>query len=328
MVDIAENKFGLRPGALSVVVLSYNRKEELLKNLPSLCGASRETGFDLVVVDNASTDGSRAVLEELAQKNPGLRVLLNEENLGVGKGRNVGLKTVNTEFAVCIDDDTTISSSDIEEIPELFKAHPEAGILSFRVRHSLTGQWQNDHGNVACDVSNFHGAGHAFRCELLIRLKYLDEYCTFGGEELDMSIRAHAAGYRTIYVPEIVVYHNSFSRPGPEGADRRERWVYNYTRVLFKHFPRAMAVLFTLRYLTGHLYYGCRKFGVLFGFRLFIAALKGSNDGMKIHALVPEGTVRYYKRSDLRPDFGNIPLIKKMISRLTRWNGTPVRSIG
>ena len=326
MADIAENKFGIRLGALSVVVLSYNRKEELLKNLPVLCAASRETGFDLVVVDNASSDGSREVLEELAQMYPALRVLLNEENLGVGKGRNTGLKTVNSEFVICIDDDTSISSSDIWQVPELFKAHPEAGILSFRVRHALTGQWQNNHGNVSFDVANFHGAGHAFRCELLRRVGYLDENCTFGGEELDMSIRAFAAGYRTIYVPEILVDHNSFSRPGSEGASRREQWVYNYTRVLFKHFPRSMAVLFSLRYLTGHLYSGYRKFGALFGYRLIIAALKGSKDGMNIHVLVSEGTVRYYKNPDLRPDFGNIPLMKKMISSLAKRNEKPERN--
>lgn len=61
---------------VSVVVLSYNRKEELLTNLPILCRQGSQTGFELIVVDNASEDGSREILENLEQKYSNVRTQL------------------------------------------------------------------------------------------------------------------------------------------------------------------------------------------------------------------------------------------------------------
>ncbi len=309
---------------VSAVILSHDRRADLEQNLRSLLDADHSHSLEIIVVDNASNDGTTDMLGKLASEYSSLTLILNRENYGVAGGRNLGFRKAQGKYIVCLDDDANMSGGDIARVPSIFESFPCAGILAFRVRHARTAQEQNNHGETPCPVANFHGAGHAFRREVFDRVGYLDELCTFGGEELDMSIRAHSAGFQTIYIPDVIVWHNSFSRPALEGAERREKWTYNYTRILFKHFPYSMALLFSLRYLAAHMLHGCRLFGFGFAFRMLSVSARGRTDGIRSHALVSEETIRFYRNPDLSPEFGNVPLLKKVFRKFNyRGAGSP-----
>jgi len=293
--------------AVSVVVLSHNRLEDLRANVLSLlAGGSPE--LELIVVDNASTDGSREFLQRVQLRNPAVQIVLMDRNMGVAVGRNAGFRLARGEYIVSLDDDACMAVSDIRRVPVLFGVHSRAGILAFTVCHAKTGEKQNDHGNRVISVANFHGAAHAIRKVVFDRVGYLDELCTFGGEEFDYSVRCHAAGYETVYLPEVQASHNSFLRPGPAGADRREKWVYNYVRVLYKLFPAPMAFLYSVRYVYTMVRSGQSVYGFPLVRRLLKAACLGRNHGRAVHSPVPAATVSFYSDPGLRPEFGNVPL--------------------
>lgn len=304
---------------ISVVILSYNRISDLKKNLISLLSVL-PSEFEVITVDNASTDGSREFLKEINQKNPKIKTIFLDENMGVAIGRNSGFSLSKGDYIVSLDDDAQMNVEDIKKVPALFLKYRNAGILAFKVCHAQTGDLQNDHGERVVPIANFHGAGHAIRKAIFEKVGYLDEFCTFGGEEFDFSVRCHSAGFQTLYIPEVIVHHNSFLRPGPSGADRRVKWVYNYVRILFKHFPPHMAYLFSFR----HLYMMVRSGHAVFGFqlvsRLIKSAIRGRHDGIVVHSVVPYETILFYKDPNLQPEYGNAPINfkKRLMGRLNR----------
>jgi GT2 family glycosyltransferase len=293
--------------ATSVVILSHNRLGVLTRNLTrALCDLPGDS--EIIVVDNASDDGTREFLADICRREPRITGLWNDKNTGVAAGRNRGFRAARGSFVVALDDDAYPHPDLVRRIPAVFGSHPKAGVLAFRVLHATTGLEQNPHGNLARPVANFHGAGHAIRREVFDAVGYLDERCSFGGEELDFSIRCHSAGYETLYLPDLVVEHDSFLRPGPAGADRRRKWVQNYARVLYKHFPTARASLYGCRFLymsarAAHLHYG-RSLVV----QLVVAFLTGMREGLQCHAPVPRSTLLFYSDETLRPEFGNVPI--------------------
>ena len=145
-----------------------------------------------------------------------------------------------------------------------------------------------------------------------------DEGCTFGGEELDLSVRARAAGFDVGYVGSATVLHSNLIRTGEVGRERRERWVYNFVRVFGKHFPLPLALSLSSRYFASHLVSGVRAFSPIFGLRLARATLSGFKAGRREREYVPDHVVQLYRDPSLRPEYGNVPILQKIIRSFRR----------
>jgi GT2 family glycosyltransferase len=301
---------------LTVVVLSYNRREELERNIPKLVDLLGDGGIELIVVDNGSSDGSAEYLREVLDKHPALVLVPRETNRGVAEGRNEGWKKASRDFILNIDDDLWIDEDAILKLLQAMGNHPEVGILSPRIVQAKSGMGQCDYGEKDCEISNFHGACHMVRAVLLEQVGLIDELCRFGGEELDYSIRSRVKGWRVIYSPIVTVQHNNKSRAGTEGRFRRENWLFNFTRVFHKHFPVGRAAALSFRYGVSAIISGTREFGVTFGIKLIAAIVRGVRDGRKHRELVPDEVIRFYSSRDLRPEFGNVPLTRKLLRRV------------
>ena len=314
---------GTENNSVSVVILSHNRLDEISRNLPRLL-SERSTfdEFEIIVVDNNSTDGSREFLINLQKEHPEIILVLNEKNKGVGGGRNSGFSMVNRKYVVALDDDTSIAIDELRQIPSLFEKYNRAGILAFRVVHPITGYLQNPHGDIPCEVANHHGAGFAIRRELLNILGGIDEECDFGAEELDFAIRVHAQGWQVLYVPELIVYHNSLETINRELKIiqfRRMRRVFNNVRTYYKFFSVSMASRNSRRYtlIAIRSWVMTQKFnGLKDILRIMQAHSEGRKAGLLKHQSVPAKTVEFYNNSNLRPEFGNVPLYRKVIDRI------------
>lgn len=300
---------------LSIVILSHNRLDDLRANLEYLLDANR-ADWEVIVVDNASTDGT--VEHLLGLSHPALTTILNKENRGVAGGRNDGFARATGEYILCIDDDSQPELGFLDDLPALFAAYPEAGLITPLVLHAKDGSPQNDHGMDPMWVSNFHGSCHAFRRALLDEIGYQDELCTFGGEEIDFSVRAHKAGYQTLYHPEYVSYHNSFVRAQEEQMKRWHRWAYNYARVLGKNFPPEMAKKLadehTRQFALKVVRAGKREESQT----ILQEGLKGLMEGLASNELCPVETQRFYSNPDLAPEFGNKPIIRKVWQKVAK----------
>jgi GT2 family glycosyltransferase len=306
--------------AISVVVLSHNRLEDLKKNLQEILAGGDAGTLELIVVDNASETPVLEYLHEIERAHSRVKILFNPENAGVAAGRNAGFRIATGEYIVALDDDARMHVDDLLKVPLLFQQNPKAGILAFRVRHAVTGEEENFYGETRAPVANFHGAAHAIKRDVFERLGYLDERCSFGGEELDFSIRCHAAGFLTMYLPDVSALHNSLRRQGATSADRRRAWIYNYVRVLFKHFPRRIAYLFAFRRVVMLLISGYYAHGSRFMLELLKMSWRGRVVGIKEYHRVPDATIEFYQNPALRPEYGNVPVrpVRRVIAKMYR----------
>lgn len=301
--------------AVSIVVLTFNRADELKRTFPLVLDETERAGAELIVVDNASIDGSYEYLCDAVRGYKSAQVIRNAENLGVGGGRNTGYRIAQGRYVINLDDDTYITPGLVRQTVDAFERLPKVGILVFRVIHRETGVGQNPHGEEECEPANFHGAGHAFRYSLFDSVGYLDERCSFGGEELEMSLRARSAGIGVRYVPGIVVEHNSIPRTGIVGTDRRIAWAGNYSRILHKYFPPMMATLFTCRLFFLDLFFS-RGLGIRSWTLFWRAVLRGRREGMQTATPLSQDLLSYYRTPNLLPDIGNVPISQKLLAKI------------
>jgi GT2 family glycosyltransferase len=295
---------------IQLVVLSHNRMDRLPVLLHELLLPAASRGVEVTIVDNASEPAVREFLDEFSGTN-NLDIVFSEENSGVAKGRNLGFRRSQREFAVYLDDDSMMHMEALERVPQIFDEIADVGVLAFQVVHGFSGQLQNEHGAERVEVGNFHGAGHAIRRTVFERIGYLDEACFFGAEEIEFTMRALANGIKTLFVPEILVEHFSMPRVSNERLYRSLYWVRNYAMVLFRYLPPRIALLFSFRLLVSHListFHTCKLAMPLIPLAMTAGALKGTASR---NPLTAQG-VAFYRDPNTRPELGNVSILSKL----------------
>jgi GT2 family glycosyltransferase/glycosyltransferase involved in cell wall biosynthesis len=114
---------------VSVVVLAYNNLEFTRACLHSIEAESRWPNLEVIVVDNASTDGTPGFLREWEQGGEGRKVILNGENLGFAAGNNVGLAAATGEYLVLLNNDTYVTPNWIRTLVNHLRRNPGIGIV-------------------------------------------------------------------------------------------------------------------------------------------------------------------------------------------------------
>ena len=111
---------------LSVVILNYNVKHFLNLCLESVVEATQNIKAEIIVVDNASQDGSVAMM---AQKFPQVRCIANKENFGFSKGNNIGVKHAQGEYICILNPDTVVSETTFESLLDFCKQNDNVGVV-------------------------------------------------------------------------------------------------------------------------------------------------------------------------------------------------------
>jgi glycosyltransferase involved in cell wall biosynthesis len=192
----------------SVVIGVFNRARQIVPCLESLL-ASTFQDFELVLVEDASTDDSGAVLERFRAAHPDRRITLvwNGRNRGASGSRNVGMDAARGEFCLFTDSDCIVEPAWIEEMVKAFRA-TGAGAISGTVLDK--------------PPSNLAERGYAGSC-LVVRktpnlmesnmglrraLGFRFDEAIFYGEGDDLAARLRAAGHGVALAPAAVVHHH------------------------------------------------------------------------------------------------------------------------
>jgi GT2 family glycosyltransferase len=115
---------------LSVVIVNWNTKMHLEKCLSSLREHAPKCGIEVIVVDNASQDGSGDLVRE---RFPDVRLLAEEVNWGYAKGNNLGLREATGAFVLFLNPDTEFVDDSLDRALEVMEQRPEAGVLAARL---------------------------------------------------------------------------------------------------------------------------------------------------------------------------------------------------
>lgn len=114
-----------QPITLSIIILSYNTlnitKDCLVSIWSSMKGES--LSYEIIVVDNASTDGSVAMLERLAKEQNTLKLMLNKENIGFGRANNQAVERAQGEYVFFLNSDIIVLDDAITQLFRYFKQH-------------------------------------------------------------------------------------------------------------------------------------------------------------------------------------------------------------
>lgn len=222
---------------LSIVTLNYKKVDltiNCVKSLYTQFGEKFEdNAIELIIVDNASGDGSVEVLNKTIhqEKYKNIRVLANSENAGFGKGCNLGAKDAKGKYILFLNNDTIINNKGILEMVDFLDIHPEASILGGRLCN-MDGSLQSSTGNFytiprvimlllgfqryklmdngpkkISKVDWIKGGFFMIRAEVLRKLKGFDENIFMYTEDMELCYRAQKAKYATYFYPQAKILH-------------------------------------------------------------------------------------------------------------------------
>ena len=258
--SIAQNK-QVGPYA-SIIIVNYNGGDRLEICLRSLL-ATAAAGTEIILVDNASNDGSR---ERVADLFPQVGLICSPENSGFGAGSNFGAHAASGEYLVFLNPDTVVTPGWLEALVSALKADPGVGLATSKIllmcdpeRINTCGNDVHISGLTLCrgmgmdsgslnrpeDVAAVSGAAFAIRNDLFQTLGGFDEDFFLYMEDTDLSLRARIAGWRCILAPASRVFHDYALRIGPRKIFYQER---NRYQMLLKtlRWPTLLLLLPTL----------------------------------------------------------------------------------
>lgn len=211
---------------VTVVIPNWNG----IAHLPVCLDALRAQSYnpvEVIVVDNASTDGSQALI---AEQYPEVCLVALPENRGFTGACNAGIRAAHGEIVILLNNDTAAAPNWIAEVAAAFERHPEAGMIAskmllFDQRDTLhtagdifrldgmpgnRGVWQQDGPDYSREEYVFSACGGsaAYRRSMLAAIGLLDDDFFFSCEDVDLGWRAQLAGWKCVYAPSAIVYHH------------------------------------------------------------------------------------------------------------------------
>jgi GT2 family glycosyltransferase len=223
---------------ISVIIVSWNAKKYLEQCLQSILVDSEAYDAEIIVVDNASTDGS----PELIRHNfPKVKLICNADNLGFAKANNIGINHSKGEYLFLINSDVVVYPNCISSMVDYMEKHPETGMLGPRilgtdgnVQRSCMGypslwnlfsraifldsafphiklfngfmlkNWAHDSIK---EVDVINGCFWSVRRKAVEQIGLLDEDFFIYGEDMDWCKRFNNAGWKVVYFPQAESLH-------------------------------------------------------------------------------------------------------------------------
>jgi N-acetylglucosaminyl-diphospho-decaprenol L-rhamnosyltransferase len=252
---------------LAVVVVNYNAGEHLARCIASIYAASGELGLDVMVVDNASRDGSTA---EAADRHPAVRVLENPVNRGFAAAANRGIAETDAPLILLLNPDAEVTGGTLPAFVKVTRERPRVAVLGPLVRnpdgtiqpsarkvpgvgeglaHAFLGRvapgnrfsrsytladWDR---TTEREVEWISGSAMLLRREAVEAVGGFDEGYFMYVEDVDLCTRLRAAGWTVLFSPELEVTHEI----GVSARSLPRRMAYEHSRSIYRYFSKHVA---------------------------------------------------------------------------------------
>lgn len=224
---------------LSIIIVNYNVKEFLENSLQSILKATSRISYEIIVVDNASDDGS---IELIKSKFPEVKLIENKENIGFSRANNIALNIARGKYFLLLNPDTIVEEDTFETMLKFFDENKDVGLAGCKIinpdgtlqagcRRSFPGPWNSFckvtglsslfpksrifarynltylDENLTHEVDAISGSFMFLKSEIYKKIGGLDEDFFMYGEDLDWCFRVQQAGYKVFYVHSTQIIH-------------------------------------------------------------------------------------------------------------------------
>lgn len=229
---------------VSVVIATWNRRQDVLETIASIYRQDY-TRFEIIVVDNASTDGTA---DEICASFPDVTLICLPENRGASGGRNAGMQQARGKYILCLDSDASPDYGTLRAIITAFEEDHTVGVVNSKVVNAFTRDFdpiagwaysenQKRKSNEEFYTHIFSETGCAFRRDALLRTGMFWERLFFGREGEELALRMLDAGYRILYCPSAVVLHRASPQKRIASVERRYNDFYNAMQIYLVRYP-------------------------------------------------------------------------------------------
>jgi len=269
---------------LSIIIISYNTRkltEDCLNALQTSLKKSQSVSSEIIVVDNASSDDSVAML----RKRSDIHLIINKKNLGFGAANNLGIEKARGRFILFLNSDVIADAVNFKDLIAYMEADDKIGVLSVRVHLAdgsidpashrgfptiwrsfsyysklefltqkipllsrLFGGYHLAHlnRNTIHEIDSPTAAFYLTRKDILDSVGGFDSAFFMYGEDLDLSYRIKHEGFKIIYYPKFTVIHLKHQ----SGLKHHVDSVQTSTK---KHFYNAMKIFYDKHYAPKNL---------------------------------------------------------------------------
>lgn len=246
---------------LSVVIITCNRSKTLIKTILS-CKNHITIPWELIIVDNGSTDGTKKIVEKLCEKEGiNLNYKYSKINLGVAGARNIGYEMSMGEILYFIDDDAYIESNSncLDDAYNYLISRKDVQILATKIYDtSLKGIMPeiteyNLPMKSGVDLRSFVGCSHFIKKNENIQIPVYPDNLFYGSEEIYLSYLVHSKGLKIEYYEDVFVYHvpSKITRSSPYEIKRNnllnwhivKQYIYPFPYNLLSYFVFILRVL-------------------------------------------------------------------------------------
>lgn len=222
---------------LSIIILSYNTKEltfRCIKSVIEQCQKELAEGrIEIIVVDNNSADDSTSVISNLKAQNENLKLIQSKENLGFGKGANLGAGNAKGKYVLFLNSDTEAQDNGFLQMINFLDKNPDIAILGGKL-YNADGSPQPSTGkfysltnliimllglerlgflrsspNKTQKVDWVSGACMMVRRDIFDKLEGFDENFFMYMEDMEICFRAKKLGFSTYFYPSLKLKHKS-----------------------------------------------------------------------------------------------------------------------
>lgn len=263
---------------LSIIIVNYNVKEFLQNLLHSLSKATTGIKSEIIIVDNASDDGS---VEMLREKFSDITLIANQDNKGFSKANNQGLEIANGKYLLLLNPDTIVQEDTFHTLIKFFEETPDAGMVGCKIlnpdgtlqlacRRSFPGPWTSFckvtglstifpnskifarynltylDENKSYEVDAISGSFMMLKRECYEKIGGLDEQFFMYGEDLDLCYRTQKAGYKVYYVHSTQIIHYKGESTRRSSLDETKIFYSAMKLFVKKHLSSSLLVEFIL----------------------------------------------------------------------------------
>lgn len=232
---------------LSIIIVNWNTRELTLNCIKSIFKYQPMFKFEVIVVDNGSTDASIEAFSKLQKTNHNIQIIKNKNNLGFAKANNIGMRKSKGENILLLNSDTRVIKGTIEKMLDFADEHKDAGVVVPRllnedgsiqdsvfriptIRRNISQWWFGKKGILdkyypknTTKVEIAVMAAFLITPQAIKRIGLLDERYFMFYEDYDYCRRVRKAGLSIYYLSTVNIYH-LHGASGKSTAEFDKQW--------------------------------------------------------------------------------------------------------